>query len=353
MLKPWRRKWLVLLAAAVYRATLTEAVAVAADSLGSILLVTYSLAELEAQGRAVIHQPPSLAQDNGGGAVSGGASLNVPFMAQPFFVTVGVELQAGRDYAGWRLCQRVGSGNALLRQQPPLEHCSLLWVRDGTVSFSPVSGMSPPEYDFLVPGVYEAEAWFESGGSSGPYRSWGLTTRLFEAGPPPPRDAKGGFVYLDIDPADPAAAGSNDNVHAAFASIPLSPSVVGVIVEPRSFQPNLAYVIINVVTQLPAVRPIYLFHGPSFDPCATANAKVTGANATTVVAGGSVPNSAVQASAALLCGLVRSEQLVLYKLRVENFSFRDYNRFLTSKALWDHIGGDKVHVLGLTTECVP
>lgn len=332
--------WLALLSAtAVDRAS---PVVTAEDAMISKVLASYSLPELEALGRAVIHQPPPLDEDSS-------ASNNLPYMAQPFFMTVGVKLQAGYDYAGWRLCQRVIHEDASSLRQPFGEHCSLMWVENSAVNFSPVLGLSPPEYDFLKPGVHEAEAWFETGdisrnssdnlsgnsSSSGPYRAWGRVTRLFEAGPPPLRDMHGAVIYLDdsTDTVDNSITSNIAHPDAIETQPSLgSPSVVGVIIEPRNHHPNLAYVIHNVATQLPAVRPMYVFHGPNFDPCRAA-----------VESHGKVGSEA-KASAALLCELVRTEQVLLHKLRVDNFTFRDYNRFVTSKAFWNRIGGDKVGV---------
>ena len=328
--------WLALLAAtAVDRA---RPVMMAEDPIASSKLASYSLIELEALGRAVIQQPPPLVEESS-------ATNNLPFMAQPFFIAVGVELQHGYDYAGWRLCQRVVYADAYSVRHPFGEHCSLMWVQNGAVSFSPVLGLSPPEYDFLEPGVHEAEAWFETGDAnsassnstassgSSPYRAWGRVTRVFEVGPPPSRDTNGAIIYLD-DTSDTSEISepSNSTQTGAVRSRPFvgSFSVVGVIVEPRTHHPNLAYVINNVATQLPAVRPIYIFHGPNFDPChSLAESNTNG-------------QGNAETNAARLCELVRTEQVILHKLRVENFTFRDYNRFVTSKALWNLIGGDKV-----------
>lgn len=343
MLKPHRPSfWLALLgASAVDRA---RPVMMAEDPITSSKLASYSLIELEALGRAVIQQPPPLVEESS-------ATNNLPFMTQPFFIAVGVELQHGYDYAGWRLCQRVVYADTYSVRHLFGEHCSLMWVQNGAVSFSPVLGLSPPEYDFLEPGVHEAEVWFETGdansassnrtGSSGssPYRAWGRVTRLFEVGPPPSRDINGAIIYLD-DTSDTfeMSEPSNSTQLGAIRIRPFAgyPSVVGVIVEPRSHHPNLAYVIINVATQLPAVRPIYVFHGPNFDACRIAAESKSNAN----VVG--IGNGEAESNAERLCELVRSEQVVLHKLRVENFTFRDYNRFVTSKVLWNRIGGDKV-----------
>ena len=230
----------------------------------------------EALGKAVIERP--------GPETNGELSI----LMQPFHVAVSVELMVGVDYSDWQLCHRVNADT--------LPYCAFLVIIDGVLHFAPKDDIGPPEYDFLEPTQnHFADAWFESISTG---HAWGLVRRHFRVGPLPSRQ-----LFLELKPGR-------------------SPSVGGLIIEPRP-HPKLEYVIRNVATQLPGVRPIHLIHGLSLDVCAHST---------------------------YLCDLVASEELVLHKLVVDDLTFSQYNRLLISRGLWERVGStDKVLVFQTDT----
>ena len=113
----------------------------------------------EALGKAIIAYPPD--------GVTKPATI-----AQPFEVSLGVELAAGVDYSQWRICYTIDGATA-----PPF--CAGLIVSDAGVTFA--VSQPPPVYAGLDTGeVHRAVAWFQDshGGAQ-----WGRQSHHFRVWP--------------------------------------------------------------------------------------------------------------------------------------------------------------------------
>lgn len=311
-------------------------------------------------------------------------------LTQPFSVEVSVELSAAGDFSDWLLCYSIDEGSSVL----PAPYCMAIILDDGMIRFSPLSSSSPPELDALS----ESEphlviAWFASISSGGQQR-WGLLTCPFTVSAPVPRHSNGEVWYIADDDGlglgddkDEEEEGKNENKKVESKNSKKTstirsstPTVAGVMVEPREQPAQIASVLRNVMEQLPAVRPIHLFHGKHFDPCAPSPGRVgkisstsslvqaakdaeeaaaTAAAAAASAAAASTAAAAMAtavtldtaeatAAAALaakgalaaavrmrvsversyLCSLIESEAVVAHPLTVDNLTYREYNRLL-------------------------
>jgi hypothetical protein len=236
----------------------------------------------------VIYPPPP----------NGDSTDTLPVIPQPFSVITSVELVLGVDYADWKHCYRVETSLFV-------DYCSIMMISDEGVQFSPILATSPPEFDMLAPTeTHRLVAWFES--ISNPGIKWAIESVDFMVTASSVRTSDGGYKYIDY----------KDNLtrHASY-------SISALIVEPRN-HPNIPVAIRNVLSKLPSVRPIHLFHGKSYEPCQTDP---------------------------FLCDLIESEVVVPHRLTVDNLSFMDYNRLLLDEILWSSIHSEKVLVFQTDT----
>ena len=90
-------------------------------------------------------------------------------------------------------------------------------------------------------------------------------------------------------------------------------TVSAVIIEPRDHA-YFNHVVLNVVTELPSVRPIHIFHGAKY----TFDAKIK--------------------------SLMKNGEILMHRLNKNNLSPAEYSQFMTSTQFWEHFNTDKILV---------
>ena len=165
---------------------------------------------------------------------------------QPFSVSVEVSL-SGTSFDRWRMCYEIEGKIA--------PYCSLLIVtEEGRLVFSPESGQAPPEFDDLADDrPHRLNAWFS----------------LTETGDDNnDGDTRWGFISRNFTVIQSAARTKNGDYRYLAEKVLQRPHLVsGMIIEPRNIPQQIFRAINNVMTQLPSVRPIHLFHGLHFNAC--------------------------------------------------------------------------------------